>query len=893
MPLSPNERRKRARDFVKQYRDKALNEKSDSQTFWNSFFDVFGVERKSVAVFESQAKRRGRPGWIDLFWPGTLIVEQKSPGRDLEGALEQAEDYFLSLEEADRPRYLLACDFKNFLLCDLVKNTRRGFKLSDLPAKLGLFGFMSGAEPDATDEEPVSVKASRLMAKIYLRLKKSGYGTEDAGYLLTRLTYCMFADDTGIFEHNTLHRYVENRTAPDGSDLGPKLIELFQVLNTAPERRQSTLDEDLAKFPYIDGTLFEGAISIPAMDSDVRKLLLDASSFDWNGISPAIFGSLFQNVMSAEERRGAGAHYTTEENIMKVIEPLFLDDLRAEFKKIRTHGGARRKAALENFRDKLANLRFLDPACGSGNFLITAYKHLRKLELDAIVDVYDTSTKRFNPASMPKINVDQFYGIELNTFSAKIAETAMWMADHLANNEISEVYGDSYIRIPLEKKANIWNADALETDWNDVLPVAECLYILGNPPFGGSKIASKKHRAQVKRVANLGGSGGTLDYVAAWFVKAVKYAPDAPFGFVATNSITQGEQVGQLWPALLKDGREISFAHRSFKWDSDATGKAAVHVIVVGLAKNIRTKRLFDGEHEENPRYISPYLIGFDKAIRFVSESAKPLNGLSKLRLGSQPLDGGHYIFTSDEKMEFLDKEPGASKFLRPYVGAKEFINGGNRWVLALHDVEPSEIRSMPEILKCIDNVHVYRSTRHSKPTLELAKTPTQWNNVVWPETPFLLIPRVSSEKRKYVPIGYAKPPIIPSDATLVVEGATVGLFGLLTSKMHMVWLAKVGGRLKGDYRYSAGLVYNTFPLPPGDIDVIEIHAQAILDARAAHSDQTLADLYCPKLMPPDLYRAHKRLDMAVDRLYRKELFKDDHERLEFLLERYGSMAQN
>lgn len=440
-----------------------------------------------------------------------------------------------------------------------------------------------------------------------------------------------------------MYKYLERRTAADGHDLGSKLIELFQVLNTPAENRQSTLDADLAKFPYIDGALFERAIQIPAMDSEVRALLLKASSFDWNDVSPAIFGSLFQGVMSAEERRGEGAHYTTEENIMKVIGPLFLDDLRAELEKIKARKDAGRKSALEKFRSKLAGLNFFDPACGAGNFLVVAYLRLRRLELDAIVETHDPKNKRFDPAAMPKINVDQFCGIELCGFAAQIAQTALWMADHLANNEISAMYGDSYIRIPLEKKANVLNADALETDWNGVLPASKCSYILGNPPFGGSKMTSKEHRAQVRRIVDLGGSGGTLDYVAAWFVKAVRYAPDAPVGFVATNSVTQGEQVAQLWPLLLRDGREISFAHRSFKWSSDAAGKAAVHVVVVGLAKKPGTKRLFDGNAEENPRYISPYLIGFDEPVRLVREAYAPLNGFPTQRMGTQPIDGGHY----------------------------------------------------------------------------------------------------------------------------------------------------------------------------------------------------------------------------------------------------------
>ena len=895
MPLAPNERLRRAREFVAEYRGKDLNEKTHSQTFWNEFFYIFGIERKSVAVFEAKAKRKGTPGWIDLLWPGTLIVEQKSPGRDLEAALDQAEDYFLSLSEEERTRYMIACDFFNFLLVDLASRTTYKFALKDLPRKLGLFGFMSGDEPDAyADEVPVSVKASRLMSKIYMRLKDTGYGNEDAGYLLTRLAYIFFADDTGVFKSNTLHKYLEHRTAADGHDLGSKLIELFQVLNTPQDRRQSTLDADLAQFPYIDGALFERAIQIPALDSEARKLLLEASSFDWNFISPAIFGSLFQSVLSAGERHDAGAHYTTEKNIMKVIGPLFLDELRAELEKIKARRDAGRKSALEKFRDKLAGLTWLDPACGSGNFLITAYKELRRLELDAIVGIHDPKNKRFDPAALPRINVDQFYGIELNGFSAKIAETAMWMADHQANNEISEVYGDSYVRIPLEKKANISNTDALETDWNDVLPAERCSYILGNPPFVGAAVMSKEQKAQIEKLTS-SKVAKTLDYVSAWFIKAAKYSSNAPIGLVSTKSITQGEQVSQLWPLILKDGREIAFAHRPFDWTSDTAGKAQVTVVVIGLGRSVARKRLFDGADEENPHHISPYLIGFNDNMPLVYDAPSPLNGLAKMIRGSGPWDGGHYIFTAEEKSEFLSREPGAIKFMRPYVGAREFINGGNRWILALQDAEPSELKAMPEVMKRMDAVRKYRSTSSSEGARKLADSPTQYVVNVLPEKPFLLIPRVSASRREYVPIGYVTPPTIPSDATITLQDATLPLFAMLVSKMHVAWLAKVGGRLRGDYRYASGLVYNTFPLPDGGADTLnslEPHAQAVLDARAAHPDQTLADLYDPLAMPTDLRRAHEKLDKAVDRLYRKEPFKDDHERLEFLLGRYGAMVQ-
>ena len=594
---------------------KLKDEKAEAQTFYNEFFEVFGVKRLGTAFFEHYVKKIGRGrGFIDLYWPKTLIAEHKSMGEDLDKAMVQANEYLPGLENNERPQFMLACDFQNFFLVDLDTRKEYRFRLHELPDRIDLFDFMRGKKPrDFSSHAPVSVKASELMGDVYGALRANGYPEQDAASLLTKLTFCFFADDTGIFKSRGLLLDYLEYSKDDGSDLGPRLIDLFGVLDTPVDGRQKNLPPELTEFPYINGDLFAGSLSVPRFDAVTRKTILKAAHFNWEGVSPSIFGTLFQSVMSAGERRGAGAHYTTEENIMKVIGPLFLDDLRVEFQKIKARKDAGGNAALEKFRKKLAGLKFFDPACGAGNFLIIAYRELRRLELEAIQTRYppDSRTARFDSAGMPRVNVDQFHGLEINWYSAKIAETAMWMMDHLMNNEISNVYGDSYIRIPLEKKAKIVNADALETDWNDVLPSSKCSYIFGNPPFGGSKTMSEKQRAQVKKIANLGGSGGTLDYVSAWFVKATKYAPGAPLGLVAVNSITQGEQVGQLWPLLLRDGREISFAHRSFVWDSEAAGKAHVSVVVIGLAKNPSKKRLFDGGGGREKPFT--YLTVFDR----------------------------------------------------------------------------------------------------------------------------------------------------------------------------------------------------------------------------------------------------------------------------------------
>ncbi len=887
------EERARASKFVETWRG-ATYERGQSQLFWNDFFEIFGRSLRSVALFEVYARKLRGYGFIDLFWPGKLIVEHKSEGFSLEKALEQAGDYTVAMRHDELPRYVLACDFAKFILVDLDDRKEYRFTLEDLPDKIGLFGFMAGRPADEADAHPVNQKATAMMAGIYKSVAAAGYPSGDMERLLTRLAFCMFADDAGIFgDQGSFGRWLKDKT--DGLTLGPMLSYLFQVLGT---ESRAALDPAMAPFPYVDGDLFRDTIAAPASTDEIRDRLIEANGYDWSKVSPAVFGSMFQAVLDSEQRRTAGAHYTTEENIMRVIRPLFLDGLREEFEAARA--GMNRKAALERFQNRLAALKFLDPACGSGNFLSIAYRELRRLELDVILELHDTQTKRINVNYLSKVDVNQFYGIELNPFSAKIAEISMWMTDHLMNLELGAKYGVHYTRIPLKASPNIACADALETDWIDILSAAQCDYILGNPPYGGSKVMSPHQREQVRRIAGLGGTGGTLDYVAAWFFRAARYSDAAPHirtGFVATNSIIQGEQVGQLWPNLLDPyGLHIAFAYRPFKWGSDAPGMAHVHVVIIGLARGNGERRLFhiDGSDilEDCPPVISPYLIGTERA-RVVLESPQPLNGLPEMVMGSQPIDDGNYIFTDTERETFLQVEPGAGPYMRPYIGAKDYINGKRRWILALHEIEPNRLRALPQTVRRVDKVRAFRLKSKRTSTIKLAETPRLYCLNVLPNKPFLVIPSTSSERRRYVPIGYLEPPTVPSNATMVVQNASLGLFGLLTSRMHMAWLDCVGGRLKSDYRYSAGMVYNTFPIPDKPLDALEPYAQAVLDARAAHPDSTLADLYDPTTMPPSLVKAHRRLDRMVDRLYRREPFRSDDERVEFLFGKYGEMADS
>ena len=916
MRLSWNEIRTRAAGFAREWAA-ATYEKGETQSFYNEFFEIFGKRRRDVARYEERVQRLDNTsGFIDLFWPSVLLVEQKSAGRDLTAAREQAGTYFDALTDRERPRFQLLCDFQTFELLDRDERQETRFALADLPQHIEKFGFIIGVQRRTfRDQDPVNIEASELIARLHDALKASGYEGHDLELFLVRTVFCLFADDTGIFEPRDIFLdFIEERTAPDGSDLGPWLMRLFQVLDTPPNRRQAKLDEDLARFPHVNGDLFDGAVRIPDFDTEMRRALLDAGQFDWTAISPAIFGALFQSVMEPAERRAKGAHYTTEKNILKVIEPLFLDDLRAEFRRLQARRDGRAVADLRKFRDKLGSLRLFDPACGCGNFLIIAYRELRTLEIDVLREIASRATAtQLALAVQSVVEVDQFYGIEIGEFPARIAATALWMMDHIMNNRLSLEFGQTYARIPIEKSPHIRNADALEIDWADVLPPDECSYVFGNPPFRGAKYQSPEQRAQVRRVAALVGRGGTLDYVTAWFICAGDYVRQAQpadgarpprIGFVATNSITQGEQVAQLWPLLLDHRRlEIAFAHRTFAWGSDARGKAHVHVVIVGLdaADHApRDRRLFayediNGEPLEGRHaVITPYLFDGGALANphvVVWEESRPINSLPRLVIGSKPIDGGHYILDAPARAELLAVCSEVAPFVRPYVGSWEYLNGGERYILCLHDAPPELLRREPALRQRVAAVGEFRQRSKSAPTRTLAATPTLYHVNVIPNAPFLVVPEVSSERREYVPIGWLEPPVVPSNLVRVLEGATKRTFALLTSAMHMAWLRHIGGRLKSDYRYSIGLVYNTFPLPPGFADAdtsgLDPLAQAVLDARAAHANATLADMYGPDLMPPDLRKAHQALDRAVDRLYRRKRFTSERERVEYLFALY------
>ena len=912
MPLSWNEIRNRALDFSRKWADEA-SERAEAQTFWNEFFAIFGIERKRVAVFEKQvhitrAGEKLKHGRIDAFWKGKLLIEHKSLGQDLNRAFAQAADYFDGLAERDLPRYILVSDFARFRLYDLEEGTETEFKIADLHKRIKHFAFIAGYSTQLIQpQNPVNIKAAERMGRLHDRLKASGYEGHPLEVLLVRLLFSLFAEDTGIFQPAGSFRiWLEERTAADGADLGPQLAQFFQTLNTPEDKRSKNLDEQLAAFPYVNGKLFEEALPIAVFDAAMREALLDCCALDWAAISPAIFGALFQSIMDDKARRNLGAHYTSEENILKLIKPLFLAELAAEFQRVRNN-----RNKLFEFHKKLRTMTFFDPACGCGNFLVIAYRELRMLELDVLRAVHAGPGSRFLDIHQEiQIDVDQFYGIEIEEFPAQIAQVALWLMDHQMNVRISEEFGMYFARIPLTSTPHIHHGNALTTDWRTVLAPERASYVFGNPPFVGAKFMDDEQRADTRAVFSGIDNAGLLDLVAAWYVKAAKYlvSPLPPgegpgvrtrCAFVSTNSITQGEQVGVLWSWLLAQGIHIHFAHRTFQWSNEARGMAAVHCVIIGFgACDVDKKTLYEYEdirgepHAVAASNINPYLVDAPDVV--LTRRSTPICAVPEIGIGNKPIDDGNYLFTTEERDEFLQREPKAEKYFRRWLGADEFLNGYERWCLWLGDCPPNELRQMPETMARVEAVRRSRLESRSAPTRKLAETPTRFHVENMPTSNYLILPEVSSERRQFVPLGFESPETFCSNLVKIAPNATLYHFGVLSSTMNNAWIRYVAGRLKSDYRYSASIVYNNFPWPePGEAqrEKIEAAAQAVLDARAQFPDASLADLYDPLSMPPVLVKAHQKLDAAVDAAYGKKNFKNDAERVAFLFELYSQLS--
>ncbi|WDJ04738.1 class I SAM-dependent DNA methyltransferase [Xanthomonas campestris] len=900
MPLSWNEIKDRALKFSREWADEA-SEDAEAKSFWDGFFNVYGVSRRRVGTFEQRVKKLdGRDGFIDLLWKGVLLVEHKSRGKDLDRAHKQARDYFHGLTDAELPKYLLVSDFARFRLYDLDGDEAPvEFDLKDLHKHVRRFGFIAGYQPRAfKEEDPVNVLAAERMGKLHDALKAAGYDGHALEVLLVRLLFCLFADDTGIFARNAFHELVAQRTSPDGADLGQWLAQLFQTLNTDTDKRQKTLDAQLAEFPYVNGKLFAEPLPLAAFDAKMRSLLLDASTLDWSRISPAIFGSMFQSVMDAKARRNLGAHYTSEKNILKLIGPLFLDDLKAELERIGTH-----EAKLKAFHTKLARLKFLDPACGCGNFLVIAYRELRQVELEVLARLYSRQGSVLTKvADHVAVDVDQFYGIEIEEFPAQIAQVALWLMDHQMNLRVAEQFGEYFARLPLKKSPTIVHGNALRTDWNDVVPANQLSYILGNPPFIGHHLQTAEQKTDMLAAIGDAKAAGVLDFVTAWYAKAVDMIAGTGIqvAYVSTNSITQGEQVGILWRALSKRRQTtINFAHRTFRWTNEARGKAAVYCVIIGFAEHDNpTKTIFEYEsvggdpHPVPAKSINAYLV--DAPWVLLENRSKNPFGKPEMMYGSKPTDDGNFLFTDSEKGAFLAAEPRAAKYIKPFLGAHEYLHNEKRWVLWLVGVSPAEILALPMVQSRVKAVAAFRRASKAASTRDYSH-PTLFRQVTQPTADYVLIPGHTSESRAFIPFGFFGKDTILGNSCFSLPGATLYHFGVIQSTMHMAWVRYTCGRLKSDFRYSKDVVYNNFPWPDSPTEAqrsaIEKAAQAVLDARLAHPESTLADLYDPTAMPPDLVKAHQSLDRALDASYGKKAFKSDADRVAFLFERYQAMT--
>ena len=909
--------------FSKRWKD-GHNEEAEAQSFTTDFLHVFGVDDPvGRGDFEYKVPLSGnKTGYIDYLWKSQIAIEMKSRGKDLEAAFEQLRNYMTHLPEDDVPDLWMVCDFENIRLSRRSTNEFYDFKTKDLRKHIKKFANIAGYITERKHEEQIEVnaKAAEKMAKLHDALKASGYDGHELEIYLVRLLFCLFADDTGIFPQDSLFYYIEN-SKPDGSDLSHRLADLFEILNMPDDVRakRTLLSDELKQFRYVNGKLFSDRLPPADFDGKMRQTFIDCINFDWNKISPAIFGAMFQGVMDAKQRRELGAHYTSEENILKLINPLFLDELWKEFDRVKTD-----PAALDRFHEKIAGLRFLDPACGCGNFLIITYRELRLLELEILKMKGHTGQLTIDITPMLKVNVGQFYGIEIEDFPCQIAQVGMWLMDHQMNQRASEQFGQYYARLPLRQSATIVHGNALRLDWESqslelraknlgngsTFPASTKLsepgfkfsYIMGNPPFKGFKFATREQKDDMQIVFGEVCKTALLDYVGAWYKKAAEYIQETKteVAFVSTNSIVQGTQAGQLWGILIdKYNVYINFAHRTFKWSNEAKGKAAVHCVIIGFSMTNRTNKLLveyeDVSGEGTHLYvdkINPYLLNADNIV--VTSRAKPLCDVPEIFMGNQAMDGGNLIVEVEDYEEFISKEPLAKKYIKKYMMGYEFINNEPRYCLWLKDCPPSDLRKMPYVMERVNNVRKMRASSNDAGARRLSESPTLFRELRNPDR-FIAIPITSSETRRYIPIGYLDKDIIAGNTLFIIENVALYHFGILTSNVHMAWMRTVGARLKSDYRYSKDIVYNNFPWPETTEEkIIEIGklAQAILDARANHPESSLADLYDPLAMPPDLLNAHRNLDRAVMKLYGFSV-KDTTEAacVAALMERYQALT--
>ena len=892
------EQRKAAKEFAAYWQNKGY-EKGESQKFWLSLLrDVYGVEHPEQMIsFEDQV-HLDHTSFIDAMIPKThVMIEQKALGKNLKAAIkqsdgslltpfQQAKRYSAELPYSQRPRWIVTCNFSTFHIYDMEQpgGEPEEIQLADLEKEYYRLNFLvdSGNE-HLKKEMEVSIQAGELVGVLYDALleqyadKTSDASLKSLNMLCVRLVFCLYAEDAGIFgKKGMFHDYM--RQFPT-KEWHKHLIELFRVLDTKEEERYKIdkyMEDDLAAFPYVNGGLFaDEEIEVPRFTDEIVDLILNRSSedFDWSQISPTIFGAVFESTLNPETRRSGGMHYTSIENIHKVIDPLFLNELKeelAEIKELKTI--KTKKEKLERFQQKLASLTFLDPACGSGNFLTETYISLRRLENEVIELLQGDGQIQFGFGDVIRVGINQFYGIEINDFAVKVAMTSLWIAESQMMKETEDIIHMSLNFLPLKSYTNVVEGNALQMDWNNVVPRQRLSYIMGNPPFIGYSYQTAEQKEDISRV--LGDMGKNLDYVSCWYRLSVDFMTGTKIkaALVSTNSICQGEQVASLWEPLFTQGVNINFAHRTFRWDSEASIKAHVHCIIVGFScyDSKEKKVIYDGDTYKIVNNINAYLVDADNV--FVESRKRPLCNTPEMSKGSSPTDGGNLLFKNETELnEFLEREPKAKPYIRDYIGAEEYINNKRRWCLWLKGVEPSQLRAMPEVKNRIQEVEKFRLASSKAATRKWASYPTLFIEDRQPDSDYLMIPRVSSERRRYIPIGYLNKEVICSDSSIYLPDASLYTFGVIISNVHMAWMRTVCGRLKSDYRYSNSIVYNNFPWPEPTEEQkqrIEQTAQAILDARALYPDCSLADLYDELAMPPELRRAHQANDKAVMQAY-------------------------
>ena len=926
--MTNTEQKAAAKRFAEKWKGRSY-EKGESQSFWLSLLrDVLGVEQPEEFITFEEQVHLDHTSFIDGFIPSTrVLIEQKSLGKDLrkgirqsDGSLltpfQQAKRYITELPVSQHPRWVVTCNFSSFLVYDMEKPTGEPEEilLENLDKEYYRLSFLVEQENQHLKREmEISIQAGDIVGLLYDEILKqykdptNEHSLKSLNMLCVRLVFCLYAEDAGIFgKKGMFHDYISGF---DVRNMRKAIIELFQVLDTEVENRDPYLDTELAAFPYVNGGLFSDEnIEIPQFTEHIREVLLSKASedFDWSEISPTIFGAVFESTLNPETRRKGGMHYTSIENIHKVIDPLFLDSLKEELEEIKEVKTLKtRSQKLEEYQKKLSELKFLDPACGSGNFLTETYISLRRLENEAI-SLLNQGQILLGSMNPIKVSIGQFYGIEINDFAVTVAKTALWIAESQMMKETEEIVHMNLDFLPLKSYANIVEGNALRIDWESVTPKRELNYIMGNPPFVGTKLMSKAQKNDSKKILSQMKNYGVLDYVACWYKKAADYITNTLIqcAFVSTNSICQGEQVSILWKPLFSDGLKINFAYRTFRWDSEANIKAHVHCIIVGFSKtnNINSKKIFDNGRIFNVKEINPYLVDAD--IVFVDSRKTPLCNVPHMYLGCDYKDGDYYIFTETEKNEFIRKEPKAAKFIRPYMTGRDFINRKPRYCLWFKNCKPEEIKGCPQILERIKKVKEFRENSDSPDTKRYADYPMRparlrYYSEDW-DCDALALPRISSQMRRYVPMELMPKEIIGGASILMMPNADLYTFGVLISNVHMSWMRAVCGRMKSDYRYSSSVVYNNFPWPtPTEAQKAKIEktAQAILDARALYPDSSLADLYDEVTMPPELRKAHQQNDKAVMEAYGftkdTEAYKNESACVAELMKMYQRLTEN